>query len=174
MDEVEALKGLMTHVLELDAAEQPSLGAREFDLAPLLERIVKRFRPIALARKVRLSVNPSDVAVAGDALATERILSNLVDNAIKFSSSGGNVDVIARRSAPDVEIEVRDDGVGISDDTRARVFEPFYRADREALGSGLGLAIAIQLAHAQSGALRCESEIGSGSAFILTLPAAPS
>ena len=113
-----------------------------------------------------------------DARATECILANLVDNAIKFSRDSGTVYVFARSRAHNgsVELEVRDEGIGIATEARALVFEPFYRVNRELAGQevagfGLGLAISKRLAEAQRGSLYCKSDLGRGSSFILTLPA---
>ncbi len=171
LDEVAALRNLMAHVLELGDSK---LSLQAFELAPLLKRVAQRFRPIAAARRVRLSAKTDTAMVSGDANATERILSNLVDNAIKFSSPNGIVELVTRVGDNTVQLEVRDEGIGMADDARERIFEPFFRLDREAAGNGLGLAISKQLAHAQRGELRCDSELGRGSIFILTLPLASS
>lgn len=168
LHEVAALQQLIVRVVELGAAP---LTVHALELAPVVERVARRFRPIAAAREVTLSMTLSGATFVGDANATERIVSNLVDNAIKFSHRRGTVELIARALDESVELEVRDDGVGVAEDARERIFEAFYRVDRDLPGTGLGLAISTQLARAQCGSLRCESELGRGSTFILTLPA---
>ena len=170
LDEVEALKRLVSQTLELAT---PALELHPLDLAPVIERLAQRFRPIAEARGVVLSMSTHPVSCFADASATERILSNLIDNAIKFSESNGRVDLIIRTSDDSVELEVRDEGVGIAEDARERIFEPFYRVNRELTGAGLGLAISRRLAQAQHGTLRPQSGTDRGSAFVLTLPATP-
>lgn len=168
LEEIASLKRLVASFLELDALE---LQPRPGELAPVLRRIDERFRPIADAKQVALRIDSGSVRASFDARATERILANLVDNAIKFSSEAGRVDVRARVEDDAVEVEVKDRGIGIPTETQPLVFEPFYRASRETAGSGLGLAIAKRLAEAQQGSLHVKSEPGRGSSFVLTLPA---
>lgn len=167
--EIESMKRLLTSFLELDG---PALEPVPTQLAPVLGAIRARFRPIADNAGLELHMDGEELAALCDRRATERILSNLVDNAIKFSAADGRVRVNARAVSGKIEIEVRDNGIGIAGGARAHVFEPFYRVDRQTPGSGLGLAICQRLARAQRGTLRCESELGRGSSFLLTLPAA--
>ena len=173
LEEIASLKRLITSFLELGALEPPELGPSALQLAPVFRAVEKRFRPIAAARNVQLQVDYGSASAVFDARATERILSNLVDNAIKFSRDRGTVYVFARARAHNgsVELEVRDEGIGITTEARSLVFEPFYRVNREVSGAGLGLAISKRLAEAQRGSLHCESHLGHGSSFILTFPA---
>ena len=175
LDEIASLQRLVTSFLELGT---PELAPSALELAPVLHAVEKRFRPIAAARNVKLQMDYGSVSAVFDARATERILSNLVDNAIKFSRDRGTVHVFARARVPNgsVELEVRDEGIGIATEARARIFEPFYRGHREISEKqvarfGLGLAISKRLAEAQRGSLHYESDLGRGSSFILTLPA---
>lgn len=169
LDEVTTLKRLVTNLLEL---EPERLAPRALDLSPLLARVEQRYLPLASSRHVSLSIAPAPATVIADPHATERILGNLVDNAIKFSCPEGSVQVRARvRGGSHVEIEVRDEGIGMPSDATERIFEPFFRVDREVEGAGLGLAISKRLAEAQGGTLRCKSELDRGSSFTLTLPA---
>lgn len=167
--ELDALKRLVVDFLALDAPEvEPSLGA----LGPVFSALEKRFLPIASARRVTLVVDGSGARDAVfDRGALERVLTNLVDNALKFSAVDGVVHLRARGDDGRVELEVRDEGAGIAPEAREHIFEPFYRVDREAPGHGLGLAISKRLAEAQGGSLRCDSELGRGSSFIVTLAA---
>jgi signal transduction histidine kinase len=168
LQEIASMKRLVTSFLELDA---PALAPTSSALAPVFAAVESRFRPIAEAAGVGLYMDDGGLTAVCDARASERILSNLVDNAIKFSRGKGRVDVAARAKSGSIDIEVRDDGIGLTADASARVFEPFYRVDREAPGTGLGLAICKALAEAQHGSIRCESELGGGTSFVLTLPA---
>lgn len=171
LHEVAALKRLVANLLEL---EPRALAPQPIDVTPLLARVEQRLRPLAAGRGVKLVIEPAGARVVADAQATERILVNLVDNAIKFSPRGSEVRVHARTHDDRrevVEVEVCDDGVGIATDARERVFEPFFRVDREVEGAGLGLAVSKRLAEAQNGTLRCESQLGHGSRFTLALPA---
>ena len=178
LEEIASLKRLVTSFLELGAPEPPELAPSALELAPVFHAVEKRFRPIAVARNVKLQMDCGSASAVFDARATECILANLVDNAIKFSRDSGTVYVFARSRAHNgsVELEVRVEGIGIATEARALVFEPFYRVNRELAGQevagfGLGLAISKRLAEAQRGSLYCKSDLGRGSSFILTLPA---
>ena len=110
-----------------------------------------------------------------DAERLQQVLSNLVDNAIKYGRAGGRVTLGARvLDGARVELSVRDDGPGIPPDSRERVFERFYRVDkarsREQGGTGLGLAIVKHIVQAHGGEVRVESEMGRGTTFFFTLP----
>jgi len=164
--EVAALRVLLRDFLFLGRRE---LETRVFSLAPLFETLARRFEPLAAARGIALVAAAAEKRVEGDPGATERILSNLLDNAVKFSSERSRIAFGVRESPGAVEVLVEDQGSGIPLPEQERVFEPFARLDREKPGAGLGLAIARELAEAQGGRLSLESEPGRGSTFVLTL-----
>jgi signal transduction histidine kinase len=117
------------------------------------------------------------LAVRADRDRLVQILVNLVDNAVKFTSEGGQIRIEAALGSDGrVEITVRDTGVGIPSTDLPRITERFYRVDRtrsrEVGGTGLGLAIVKHLVQAHGGELRIESALGSGTAVSFTLPAA--
>jgi two-component system phosphate regulon sensor histidine kinase PhoR len=135
-------------------------------------------QPRALARDVTLvnSVPGSLVALA-DNDRMRQVISNLLDNAIKYGRAGGRTSVEGRvLPSGRIEIMVIDDGPGIPKESQERIFERFYRVDkarsREQGGTGLGLAIVKHVVQAHGGDVRLESEPGGGSTFIFTLPAA--
>jgi two-component system phosphate regulon sensor histidine kinase PhoR len=125
-------------------------------------------------------VEPAAAEVFCDAEAVHQILTNLLDNAIKYTPDGGTVTVGARQTgvpgdpACRVEFYVRDTGSGIPADDLPRLFERFYRVDKarsRALGgTGLGLAIVKHLARSQNGEVRVESQVDKGSTFFVSLP----
>ncbi|MCX6000854.1 MAG: ATP-binding protein [Chloroflexi bacterium] len=102
------------------------------------------------------------------------VLTNLVDNAVKFSPQGGRIEIGGQVSGGEVFITVADEGIGISRRDQEQVFERFYRVDdssaRPTQGTGLGLYICKMLVEAHGGRIRVESEIGRGSCFTFTLP----
>src|SRR6185436_11521097 len=114
--------------------------------------------------------------VIADPDRVQQILLNLLTNAIKFTPDGGRVTITGTRRGDRAEVRVDDTGIGIPDDKRDSIFEPFVQLGRSLSspqeGSGLGLAISRDLARAMHGDLRVESTVGSGSSFTLTLPAA--
>jgi len=119
---------------------------------------------------------PSDIAARADPEKLRQVLVNLLSNAVKFTDRGGQVLVACAANGVQVEIRVRDTGMGIPADKLAAIFEPFVqvRADltRTADGTGLGLAISRDLARGMGGDLTVESTVGEGSTFTLTLPRA--
>lgn len=132
----------------------------------------------ALQRRISVHVDMSELlAVKADAKALDQILVNLIDNGVKYTQPEGNVWVEAKQFGTAVRIEVRDDGPGISNKHRARVFERFYRADpsrsREAGGTGLGLSIVKHLVESMGGEVGVEPNTPRGSIFWLQLPSAP-
>jgi CheY-like chemotaxis protein/anti-sigma regulatory factor (Ser/Thr protein kinase) len=133
----------------------------------------------AQARRIRIrSILPPDLPdVHADASRLQQILVNLVGNAVKFSTPGGEVRLLAGRHRDQVWVAVEDDGVGIPKDELARIWDPFYQVEapmrRRHGGSGLGLAIVRRLVELHGGIVRAESEgEGRGSRFTFTLPVA--
>ena len=110
----------------------------------------------------------------GDAEGIRTILDNLISNAIRYTPDGGTVNVKCMATDAVVQLEIRDTGIGIAKEHRARIFERFYRIDkarsRDLGGTGLGLSIVKHLAQALNGTIEVESEIGRGSCFRVTLP----
>jgi two-component system phosphate regulon sensor histidine kinase PhoR len=150
----------------------------EFDLYnvhDMLSGAVETIRPIAARKNLRLDlrVDPECGQAYCDAEAVHQILINLLDNAIKYTPEAGSVEVIAAPSRGQVEISVRDSGIGIPSEDLPRLFERFYRVDkarsRELGGTGLGLAIVKHLVRAQGGDVRVESVPNQGSTFSFAL-----
>jgi two-component system phosphate regulon sensor histidine kinase PhoR len=144
----------------------------------LLDDAVQTFQELAAGRGVELSVmNTASSAVFVDRDAIHQVLSNLIDNALKYGGRGAKILVGACESEDGVQFYVRDFGPGISSEHLPRLFERFYRADkarsRESGGTGLGLAIAKHVVRAHSGTIRAESELNHGSTFSFTLPRQP-
>ncbi len=119
-----------------------------------------------------------DASVMVDPDAMNQVFGNLIENAVKYGKSGGRIEVGARALNGEIEFYVRDFGPGIASEHLERIFERFYRVDkarsREAGGTGLGLAIVKHILHAHGGHIRAESELGSGTSFLFTLPIVPS
>ncbi len=158
-------------------------GRMELNLQPVGLRVAAQealddAALIARARDVRLENNVTEgVIAAADPERLRQVLTNLIDNAIKYGRAGGRVAVGGRIvDRGRVEITVADDGPGIPLEAKTRIFERFYRADkarsREQGGTGLGLAIVKNVVQAHGGDVRVESTPGAGTEFFITLPAA--
>jgi two-component system sensor histidine kinase ResE len=119
---------------------------------------------------VDLSDEPLGAEADGEKL--RRVLVNLVDNAVKFSPDGGAVSVVGQKRSSSIELRVSDQGVGIPEEERERIFRKFYRGSSSVLsgGTGLGLFISRGLVTAMGGRIRVDSVEGEGSTFTLELP----
>jgi len=140
------------------------------------QRVVDDLRARALEKNVALdNAVPTDLTARADADRLQQVLTNLVENAIKYGRADGRV-AIGGQPKPDGKIElwVQDDGPGIPPESRERVFERFYRVDRarsrEKGGTGLGLSIVKHIVQAHGGEVWIKSELGAGTTFFLTLP----
>jgi two-component system phosphate regulon sensor histidine kinase PhoR len=172
------LQALLDDLLTLSRLESVGRAAdREpVDLSALAQRVVEMLAAAAREKRLRLEVRDEGLPrLPGDADGMERLLVNLLDNAIKYNRPDGEVMVrLARAGDSQAMIEVSDTGIGIPPDALARIFERFYRVDkgraREEGGTGLGLAIVKHLAQSHGGRVEVESRIGRGSTFRVYLP----
>lgn len=182
LSQTERLSRLIEQLLELSRLESGELPLQREDL-PLAPLVMQVLSEIDVARSdsgvVVESELPEDLpAVDADRERVHQVLFNLLDNAVRFTPSGGAVTVSAQRQNGSVEVQVADTGVGIPPEHLPRLFERFYRADparsREDGGTGIGLAIARSVVEAHGGHIRAESELGKGSIFTFDLPVASS
>jgi signal transduction histidine kinase len=157
------------------------------DAAPAPERVsvqdaveaaIAAVESEALLRKVQVhrKLTPGEY-VSGRKMRVDQVLVNLLDNAVKFNRPGGEVWIeAARLEGGQVRISVADSGIGIPSEDLPRVFERFYRVDRArsraAGGTGLGLSIVKHAVERMGGSVTAESQLGKGSKFTVTLPAA--
>jgi signal transduction histidine kinase len=170
------LLNLITDLLDASAleADQMQLDEEPIDLARMLQRIlsVARQLPGGEARRFDLAMDERKVVVMGDSMRLQRLLLNLLSNALKFTGDDGHIEVSVRRSAKgDLLLEVRDDGCGIEPTLLSRVFEPFTRSG-SAEGMGLGLHIAKALANLHDADLALNSKVGKGTTATFLLPSA--
>lgn len=173
------LARLIEELFELARLEsgEPRLNLEPFSLAELVQDVAQKFALQAERRKLRLETEiPSSAAfVRGDIGLIERVLENLLENALKFTPEGGVVRLALVAGVETVAARVSDNGVGIPADELPRVFERAYRGSRDeaqgAEGTGLGLAIAQRILHLHGSRIEVESELGAGTAFTFALPA---
>jgi PAS domain S-box-containing protein len=153
------------------------LASERVDLATLAADVLAAARALAgEGLSFELVAPPSPPPVAGDREKLRQVLANLVGNAAKYSPGGGRVQVELTRHERELEIAVRDEGLGIATAEQRLIFEKFYRADanmtRGVSGSGLGLYISRELVNRMGGTISVESELGKGSTFVVKLPLA--
>jgi len=175
------LEGLINDLLDLARIEsgKMELSPVPLQLQEMILQILESFRPLVESKRLHLEAQfpPTLPPVLADPAALRQILSNLLDNAIKFTPPKGEIQVRAFLKPDRLQIEVEDSGIGIPSSDLPRVFERFYRADvdqaRSPGSTGLGLAIVKHLVLAQGGQVWVESQLGAGSTFHFTLPLAP-
>jgi len=176
--ETERLVELVEELLALSSIEAGELQFREqpVDMATVARSAAERMGPNAQQAGVELIVDAdgSALEVTGDPDALERAIVNLLDNAIKFTPSGGSVRLSSGVDDGDVAVTVADTGAGIDATDLPRIFERFYKADRarQRGGTGLGLAIVKHTIEAHHGKVSARSDLGHGSTFAFTVPRA--
>lgn len=174
LDRLIQLVGALLDLARLEAGEWP-LAYEALEVSPWVQRWVERLAPLWQARGLRVRLDlPEGLRAWADPEWAGRALGNLLENAIKFTPSGGEISVRAWREGDWVAIEVADTGPGIPPEDLPRIFERFYRGERHrgGGGSGLGLAIARHAVEAHGGRIQAFSEPGRGARFVFTLPAA--
>lgn len=174
----ERLHAIIEDLLLLSRVEQDhDLHKEPISMVRMLDEALDVCRPAAENRGVVLHVQcEPDLKVSCNSALVEQAVVNLVDNAIKYSESGGDVQVLAGTEDGTVFIKVQDHGCGISEEHLSRLFERFYRVDkarsRKMGGTGLGLSIVRHIANVHGGTVHAESKPGKGSIFTIELPAA--
>ena len=175
----DTLKQLVEDLLDVSriASGKLTLDVTEVEIAPLVESVCDAMMLSAEAKGLRIkrTLDTKDTMVLGDVTRVRQIVNNLLANAVKFTPKGGSIVVSVRRLRSDIEIEVRDSGIGIKADFLPFVFDSFRQADgamnRSAPGLGLGLSIVKKLVELHGGTVIAESEgEGCGAAFRVRLP----
>jgi two-component system phosphate regulon sensor histidine kinase PhoR len=151
------------------------LELRRLDAAPVVREVVEQLRPQAAERQVEIATDlPGPVPLVADRRRLEQMLINLIGNAIKFNREGGEIHVRAVLKSEETLIRIEDTGIGIAAESLEKIFNRFYRAQRERPadvgGTGLGLAIVKHLMRLHGGSVGVESELGRGSTFRLSFP----
>jgi two-component system phosphate regulon sensor histidine kinase PhoR len=177
--ETDRLVKLVDDLLDLSLLESKrvTLELRPVDVGVLVAHTVDKLKPLAQTQRLALhQTAPPGFVVSADADRLAQVLTNLVDNALKYTPEGGRVDVRVAAANGDVEVLVNDSGRGIRPEDLPHVFERFYRADRsrtrDSGGTGLGLAIAKHIVEAHGGRISVSSQPNEGTTFKVTLPRA--
>ncbi len=177
---IDVLHQLTSELMDLALIEsgQMPIALIEISAADLCAPVLALLAPQAERQHITLAAHiPAELRALADPRGAQRVVSNLVHNAIKFTPARGRIEMRAHLAGEFVEFEIADTGIGISAMDLARIFERFYRADRaraqgETRSTGLGLAIAKHIVEAHGGAIWAESIEGKGSTFHFTLPRA--
>ena len=175
LEESERVLSMLTTLMDISEAETGTmkLNVSEVDLAKLAREVRDLYEDSADAAGIEFHVDvPAGLVVNADRDRLRQALANLVDNAIKYTSRGGRVDLQASSDHQTVQIRVSDTGSGISEQHLPRIFDRLYRGDqsRATRGLGLGLSLVRAYVEAQGGTVTVTSSPGKGSTFVITLP----
>jgi two-component system phosphate regulon sensor histidine kinase PhoR len=173
----ERLSVLLNDLIEISRIEsgEMRMSFRYFDISPFLAKVVEELLPKAEKKSLELVLpaGSKEVLVLGDKERIRQVLYNLIDNSIKYTDPGGKIEVGFEELPNSVRLFVRDTGVGIAEEHLSRIFERFYRVDKDRSrslgGTGLGLAIVKHIIEAHNSRVDVKSEPGKGSEFSFTL-----
>jgi heavy metal sensor kinase len=179
LQDIERLSQIVRALLLLSQAESGQLALQHtrLDLAEVVRDVVEQFQIPAEGAHVTLSAHlPAECPAEVDRVQIERMLSNLLSNAMKFTPAGGRVHVALRRLPDSVELEVADTGCGIPFEDMPHIFDRFYRVRSQPAsnapeqGLGLGLSFVAWIAKAHGGSVQVKSKLGEGTRFVISLP----
>jgi heavy metal sensor kinase len=176
IEEIDKLKRLIDRLLTLARAEagQIPLAHERVDLRDLTRSVAEQIEPVAKFKAIEFECECESAIVRGDAAWLERLLLNLLDNAIKFTPPQGSVTLRLSQDDGYARIQVRDTGVGISPAVVPHIFDRFFRADPARSpatdGVGLGLSLAKWIVDRHNGRIEVDSQPGKGSVFTVRLP----
>lgn len=153
---------------------QVELKMTPLRLDHLMKNLCNLFQVLAEQKNIALETGPlEEITVIGDKVRLQQLFTNLIDNAIKYTSWGA-IHITVEKDERAVLVKIIDTGMGIPEEEREKIFKRFYRMDksrsRETGGVGLGLSIAEWIVHAHQGSIEVDSEVNRGSTFTVSLP----
>jgi len=167
----------LLNVSRIESGRALQMNWSMFDAILAIERVLQAQRSYTDRHELILLTNQSPITLLGDADKFDQILTNLLSNAIKYSPNGGKVTVDVKVDAPDLEIKISDEGIGIAPEKIERVWQKFERVDnrdtRQAGGTGIGLYLVKHLVERHEGTIGLVSQLGQGSTFTLRMPLRP-
>ena len=175
-EEVNRITRLISEVDRINEIEshESQLLISSFDLTELSQQGVSNFEPLLIAKGLHCSVGGDPVLIAADRDKIHQVISNLLANAIKFTPSGGRIDLYVSQSRGTASFRITDNGQGIPADEVGKIFERFYMTEpsrnSQLGGQGIGLSIVKSIVHAHHGKISVDSEYGKGTIFNIELP----
>jgi signal transduction histidine kinase len=175
MEECDYQMQMINTILDVSEAEAGAvkLHKEQIDIAGVVRNAYELFYPLAEDKNLNFTIAvPETCYLMGDIHKIQRMVANLLDNALKYTPSGGKVTVLMKRDNKIVEITIQDTGIGISEEDLPHIFERFYQCDksRSQSGVGLGLTLAKVIAISHGGDIEVTSCLGKGSTFTMKLP----
>jgi signal transduction histidine kinase len=175
-NEAGRLTALINDFLDIQRMEagKQCYESKEIELLPIIKKVIDLQKVQSDKHELILDFAAGSDRIIGDREKMEQALTNLVHNAIKYSPDGGEVKIALYEKEGQVNIEIKDEGLGIPPEAMDKLFEKFYRVDnsdrRSIGGTGLGLAIVKEIIHFHNGDIKVDSEYGKGSTFTVSLP----
>jgi len=169
----ESLASIVDNLLELSRAQANRLVIKRerLSLTQIIRGVTQKIKSRSALHRFVIETHAALPEVLADPVRLERILTNLLDNAIKYSPDGGDINVSVEQNDGYLKIGVKDRGIGISKEDQEKIFKPFERVETTQIGGvGLGLNVCRRLVEAHGGKIWVESEPGKGSTFYFTLP----
>lgn len=173
VNRITRLIGEIDRINEIESQES-QLQKSTFDLKELSQQIWDNFQALLIERQIHCSISGNSVLVSADRDKMHQVITNLLFNAIKFTPSGGKIDIHVSQSRATVSFRIGDNGQGIPPDEVSQIFERFYMAEpsrnSQLGGQGIGLSIVKSIIHAHHGTISVDSVYGKGTTFTITLP----
>ena len=173
VNRITRLIGEIDRINEIESQES-QLQKSTFDLKELSQQIWDNFQALLIERQIHCSISGNSVLVSADRDKMHQVITNLLFNAIKFTPSGGKIDLHVSQSRDTVSFRIMDNGQGIPPDEVSQIFERFYMAEpsrnSQLGGQGIGLSIVKSIIHAHHGTISVDSVYGKGTTFTITLP----
>jgi signal transduction histidine kinase len=175
IEECDRLLGMINAMLDISEAESglARLDMRNVDLVEMLRDVCDLFQPLAEDRNVDVTIDaPKSARMACDLRKVQRVFSNLLDNALKYTPPGGGIRILAEERVNETVVTIRDTGIGIPEGDLPHIFDRFFRGEesRSTPGNGLGLSLAQAFVTIHGGNIAATSTLGRGSQFVVTLP----
>ncbi len=174
LEETERLSKLSSNILRLSKLEHQNelTSKKEFLLDEQIRSAIVLLEPKWSKKNLDLIVQMEKTSYRGDEELLQQVWINLIENAIKFSNQGGRLSISLTQAENHVEVEIADNGIGMDEETRQRIFERFYQgnASHSMEGSGLGLSIVKRILDLSNGEIQVKSSLNHGTAFLVKLP----
>ncbi len=175
--EIDRLNKIISRLLDLTKLDvkHDALDLKVTDINEMAQRVVKSLSPVAKDKEISISIlTTNEVLAMVDREKFWQAVYNITDNAIKYTPSGGMVQLLVYNEGERCRIEISDNGIGIPKEDAEKIFDRFYRVDkaraRESGGTGLGLAIVKSVVESHGGTISVESDVGEGTRFIISIP----
>jgi len=177
LDDVESLKKLSNDLLALTSYQQngEKITKSKVSIKGVVESAYKKIRPLAKKKDIKITLKIKDAMLIANKESIEKLITILLDNAVKYSKKGGKVSLSTNKGRRYLSIKVKDNGIGVSERDLPHIFDRFYQADQSrsklsSEGSGLGLSIAKRIIKLHGGSIKAKSTVKKGSTFTVKIP----